>query len=208
MGETNKRLREAREAKFKETGDPRFESASAVAKAFNWLTEEGHVSTYLSHENEKSLSKVPEAKAKIYGPVLGVNPWWILCIPGAARHLDKETPRPTPDGEKIRLRDLEPDQAKTLEAAIGGRRAEVWRVTNGDVMAAAGYQVGDFLVVDLAARPKSQNFVLAEQQGIPIIRQYIGKYLYYLPLTGQPAPLIVDDVRIMLKGVIVSKLSI
>ena len=190
MDETNRRLRQARERAG-------FKSSRSAAIRHHWVP-----STYGSHENGQT--PVPRSAAKEYAKAFNVTVAWLLNLQSSP---NEPPPLPTPDGEKINVDQLEPHRAKVLHAAIAGRQAEVWRVTE-DVLAGAGYQMGDFLIVDLEATPKSRDFVLAEQQGIPIFRLYLRPYLYYLPLAGQPAPTTVDHVQTILKGVIVSKLSI
>jgi hypothetical protein len=112
-----------------------------------------------------------------------------------------------PDGEKVEIDHLEPSQAKVLAAAMAGRKAEVWRLTS-DLLAGLSYQPGDFLIVDLAARPKPRDVVLAESLKVPIFRMYAPPYLFGLPLTGHVAPVVVDNFQTAIKGVVSSKLTI
>ena len=72
MGESNDRLRQAREK-------ARFPSARAAALRFNWKP-----STYASHENGQT--PVPQKAAEIYARAFKVSPGWILTGEGGGKN--------------------------------------------------------------------------------------------------------------------------
>lgn len=146
---------------------------------------------------------MPREAASEYAKAFKVTVSWLLNLPGPGEN----PPALAPDVEKIEVGQLEPQQVKVLSAAMAGLNAEVWRITS-DMMAGANYLPGDFVVVDLGARPRPQNFVLAESAGVPIIRQYVPTNLWSFHLSGSNPPTPVDNVRTIIRGVIVSKLSI
>jgi transcriptional regulator with XRE-family HTH domain len=113
---------------------------------------------------------------------------------------------PGPEGELVDLKKLPPDQAKLLTAMMSGhKKAEVWRLISCDMMSGPGFSPGDYVVVDLAAPPESGKIVLAESHGVPIFRMLFKPHLYALPKGPQPAPLVVDHINVIVKGVVLHR---
>jgi SOS-response transcriptional repressor LexA len=116
---------------------------------------------------------------------------------------------PFNEGEPVDLAALPADLARYLKSVMARRQAEVWRLST-DLIEAAGYLPGDYVVVDLGQIPRPRDVVLAELreshgQVTPIFRAYVPPYLMVLSLPATlETPLIVDDGRVIIKGVIVS----
>jgi transcriptional regulator with XRE-family HTH domain len=139
--------------------------------------------------------------------LLGVATEWLqtgrglAAIPATQTALD-----PMAEGEKIDPRELSPDLARPIMAATTGRSTEVWKLT-ADKMAGAGYRSGDFVLVDLQSAARARDVVLAEVTGTPIFRLFLPPYLYAAPI-GAPEPhLVADQIRIIVRGVVVSRFS-
>jgi len=192
MDETNRRLRQARK-------DAGFDTATEAIEHFEW-----EASAYRSHEGgQTSLRRLPD-RAEIYAKAFNVDTAYLLGhqdVPRLTRPLKPDRP----DGEKINIDELEPHQARALGAVMAGMKAEAWRITS-DMMAGLPYLPGDVVIVDLAARPKPRDVVLAESSKIPIFRVYTPMGLFPLQMSGQNPPIPVDNVQI--KGVVIFKLSI
>jgi transcriptional regulator with XRE-family HTH domain len=110
------------------------------------------------------------------------------------------------EGERIEVAKLPPHQRKAIEGLLPGPKAEVWLLIS-DELAGAGYRPGDYLIVDTAATPKPQNFVLAESFRSPVFRMYFPPYLFSVALTNPWPPIIVDGNKTTVRGVICSRLS-
>jgi hypothetical protein len=115
---------------------------------------------------------------------------------------------PFNEGEPVDLAALPADLARYLKSVMAGRQAEVWRVTT-DLIEAGGYLPSDYVVVDRGQIPRPRDVVLAELREshgkvTPIFRAYLPPYLMVLsPTATLQIPLIVDDGRVVIKGVIV-----
>jgi hypothetical protein len=116
---------------------------------------------------------------------------------------------PFNEGVPVDLAALPADLARYLKSVMARRQAEVWRLST-DLIEAAGYLPGDYVVVDHGQIPRPRDVVLAEireshGQVTPIFRAYVPPYLMVLSLLATlQTPLIVDDGRVIIKGVIVS----
>lgn len=87
-----------------------------------------------------------------------------------------------PDGEKIEIDQLPPDQAKKAHAMLSVYgNAEIWRLNTG-VIAGLGCLPGTLLIVDLGARPRARDIVLAEYNNMPIFRQFAPPLLLGSPV--------------------------
>lgn len=107
-----------------------------------------------------------------------------------------------PDGEKVAIERLDPNQSKMLSATM-----EVWHLTS-DMIAGANYYPGDLVIVDLAAHPRPRDIVLAESGQVPVFRMFIPTNLWAFSLSGQVPPIPVDNRMTTIKGVVVAKLSV
>jgi transcriptional regulator with XRE-family HTH domain len=106
------------------------------------------------------------------------------------------------EGDLVDLKKLEPGDAKLLIAAMTGRKGEVWHLTS-DAMGSM-FHPGDYLIVDVAAKPQIRDVVLAEVNGVPVFRLYVQPYLYALPAAGTqpPRPLLADGRKVVVRGVV------
>jgi len=187
---SNMRLEEARlNAGFKKMAD--------AVRRFDW-----HPQTYASHENGQTR-RIPDQAAMAYGKAYNVNPAWLKNL-SDIRVLPNES-TVAPDGEKINVDELEPHQARALGAVMAGMKAEAWQITS-DMMTGLTFMPGDVVNVDLAARPKPRDVVLAESSRIPIFRQYVPTGLWSFHMSGQNPTIPME--RAQIKGVVVFKLSI
>lgn len=187
---SNMRLEEARlDAGFKKMAD--------AIREFGW-----HPQTYASHENGQT-KRIPDQAAVAYAKAYNVNPAWLKSLSDVK--VLANGPPVVPDGEKINIDELEPHQARALTATMAGIKAEAWRITS-DMMAGLTYLPGDVVIVDLAARPKARDIVLAESSRVPIFRQYVPTGLWSFHMSGQNPAIPMDCAQI--KGVVIFKLSI
>jgi transcriptional regulator with XRE-family HTH domain len=112
------------------------------------------------------------------------------------------------DGELVDLKKIDPEHAKILTAALAGnKKAEVWRLTR-DILAGAGYRPGDYLVVDTVISARANKVVLVEVNRVPLFRVFLPPCLYTAPMGPQPAPLIVDNIRTVVRGAVTSHFSL
>jgi transcriptional regulator with XRE-family HTH domain len=117
-------------------------------------------------------------------------------------------PAPVPsDGVLVDLKKLPAEQAKLLLSAMGGKNCEIWRLTSS-VLAGAGYQDGDYLVVSLDQAARARDTVLVQSSGLSVFRVLFPPYLYAAPIGPQPSPTIVDNLQTVIRGVVVSRLSL
>lgn len=139
--------------------------------------------------------------------VLGVSYDWLATGNGERRQ--KRSGGGMPEGMKIEVNDLGSQLSKPLLAAMEGRRAEVWKLST-DLLTGANYQPGDYLIVDLSQPAKARDFVLAEVNRTPIFRMFLPPYLYSVAAPGlvNPMPLTVDNLSVIVLGVIVSRFSL
>src|SRR5262249_16725370 len=110
------------------------------------------------------------------------------------------------DVEKVETSSLPPDHAKAIGAVTADKRTELWRVTS-DAMIGAGYFPGDLIAVDLDQVPKPQNYVLAENSRVPILRQLLHPYLFSLSISAAAPPILVDGKHTKVRGVVISRFS-
>jgi transcriptional regulator with XRE-family HTH domain len=120
--------------------------------------------------------------------------------------LDPRTKVLVAEGERIDLAKLTPHQRKVVEAALPNPQAEVW-LMKGDELAGAGYRPGDLLIVDVTTRPQPQHFVMAETLKVPIFRMYFPPYLFCVSLTSSSPPIIVDNEKTTIRGIVFTRLS-
>ena len=111
-----------------------------------------------------------------------------------------------PDGELLDLANVPPALAGMFTPIKDRANCEVWRVTS-DVLVASGVFPGDYVVVDLDAKPRARDLVLALVGDIPIFRMWLPPYLYPTPLSSPP-PVLVVGVRTVVRGLIISKHSL
>ena len=112
------------------------------------------------------------------------------------------------DGDLVDLKTLPADRAKMLKAAMDGKKAEIWKLTS-DALAGAGYQPGDFLVVDIGAVASARDIVLATHNKFPLFRLMFPPYLYSVQVGKQaPAPIVVDNMQTIVRGVVTSRLTL
>lgn len=105
-----------------------------------------------------------------------------------------------------------------IEALIGGRNAVVPWVLRSQAVAAAGYVMGDVLIVALTKQPKTGDLVCAQLYGDhgtaeTVFRIYEPPYLIAAPLDPSDArrlrrPLIVDGERVIIMGVVEASLRV
>lgn len=111
------------------------------------------------------------------------------------------------EGELVDVGSANHELSRQIAAAVGDRKAEVWRL-NTDKVQAAGYQPGDYLVVDKGIVPPPRSIVLAEISTVPIFRLYLPPCLFAVGL-GAPEPYLVEDkIRVIIRGTVVSKFSL
>lgn len=112
------------------------------------------------------------------------------------------------EGELVDLKALPADRAKTLRQLMDGKKAEIWRLKS-DALAGAGYQPGDFLVVDIGATASARDIVLATHNKLPLFRLMFPPYLYAVQVGRQaPAPIVVDNMQTIVRGVVTSRLTL
>jgi transcriptional regulator with XRE-family HTH domain len=112
------------------------------------------------------------------------------------------------EGELVDLKALDQNHAKMLKPAMDGKKAEIWRLTS-DVLAGAGYQPGDYLIVDTAATAHPRDIVLATHNKFPVFRLLFTPYLYAVQVGKQaPAPMVVDNMQTVVRGVVTSRLTL
>lgn len=150
--------------------------------------------------SSRNLRKVAEA--------VGVTLEWLGQGKGAALGV-LPNKNPLAEAERVDSQKLPPEQAKILTAAIGGRKAEIWRITS-DVLSGAGYQSGDYLIVDNSTPTKPQSIVLATSNNIPLVRMYLPPWLYALrvPNSPQRPAIVVDNVSTIVKGVVIHRFTL
>jgi transcriptional regulator with XRE-family HTH domain len=111
------------------------------------------------------------------------------------------------EGQLIELGNLKADLSRYLSGKMEGlTKAEIWRL-NSDNMSGAGYQRGDYVVVDLAQEAKKFDVVMAQHDRFHLFRLSSPPYLYCLPIGVSQAPLVIDS-KVIVRGVVVSRLSI
>jgi hypothetical protein len=176
-------------------------SASDAARRHGWLTPQGNASTYISYENGQT--PVPDDVAQECGKAYGVNPAWIKYLSEDKLLLSDRRSRVMPDGERVKLAQLEPEQSRAVAAVMTGMKSEIWRITSEMMV---GFDPpclpGHIVVVDMTARPKPQNMVLAEFARVPIFRMYTRLYLWSFHMTAYNAPIRVDNAKLTIKGVV------
>lgn len=139
--------------------------------------------------------------------ILGVPVEWLQTERGPATISDETTPlEPMAEGEQINISELGADLARPVIAATSGRAAEVWRL-KADKMAGAGYRPGDYLVVDLSISAKPRDVVLADIAGVPVFRMLMPPYLFALPVGAVEPAIVADNIRVIVRGVVVSRFS-
>jgi transcriptional regulator with XRE-family HTH domain len=112
------------------------------------------------------------------------------------------------EGELIDLKALDASHAEMLKAATKGKKAEVWRLTS-DALAGAGYQPGDFLIVDVGATAHARDMVLATFNKLPVFRLLFPPWLYVVQVgKPAPAPIVVDNLQTIVRGVVISRLTL
>jgi hypothetical protein len=121
----------------------------------------------------------------------------------------EEEPSPFGEGEPVDLTALPPDLASYFKSVMANRKAEVWRIAT-NLVEGAGYLPGEYVVVDRGQVPRPRNIVLAQlresrRDVTPVFRAYLPPYLMAVsPRATLRSPLIVDDSRIVITGVIVT----
>lgn len=133
--------------------------------------------------------------------ILGVTLDWLDA--GGKRVLRLIQMAPGPEIELVDWKKLSPEQTKVLTAIAAGRKqtqTQIWVVLQADMMATQ-YHVGQHLLVDTAAKPRTMDFVLVEDHGVPLIRLFSPPYLYAMPNAPQPTPTVVDNKNVIVKGV-------
>lgn len=102
-----------------------------------------------------------------------------------------------------------PDPRQLMRMALDSPATDLWRVSN-DALEMAGYQIGDFLVVDMNARPVAGDVVIAQRyhftegRAETILRIYEPPYL--VAASTRPEyrkPILAEDSAIAIKGVVV-----
>jgi hypothetical protein len=115
------------------------------------------------------------------------------------------------EGRPVLLADLPEDIARYLSSVTAGRQAEIWQLAT-DLVEGAGYLVGDLVVVDRGQTPRAHDVVMAEVGGNhvsakSVFRVYVPPYLLVVsPRAMLQSPLLVDDTRVVIIGVIVGSL--
>jgi transcriptional regulator with XRE-family HTH domain len=112
------------------------------------------------------------------------------------------------EGELIDLKAVDQNHAKMLKMAMDGKKAEIWKLTS-DALAGAGYQPGDYLVVDVGVTAHARDIVLATHNKLPLFRLMFPPYLYAVQVGRQaPAPIVVDNMQTIVRGVVTSRLTL
>jgi transcriptional regulator with XRE-family HTH domain len=156
---------------------------------------------------ETGLTEPKGANIRNLARIYGVSIEWLQTGRGPAQIGPELTQlNPMAEGSRIDLDDIGADLARPIQSAMNGRNAEVWKLS-ADKMAGAGYHSGDYLVVDLQQTAKPRDIVLAEIGGVPVFRTYLPPYLFAYNLTGAEPHLVVDQIRVILRGVVVSRFS-
>jgi transcriptional regulator with XRE-family HTH domain len=139
--------------------------------------------------------------------VVGVTLEWLGQGQGAAAGA-VSTGSIMSEGELVDLKTLDQNHAKMLRMAMDGRKAEIWRLKS-DALAGAGYQPGDYLVVDVGATAHARDIVLATHNKLPLFRLVFPPYLYSVAVGKQsPAPMVVDNLQTVVRGVVISRLTL
>src|SRR5262249_15445063 len=116
------------------------------------------------------------------------------------------------DGEaiQINLTEVDPRLREILRVVTtkGRRNTEIWRLES-EVLGGASYRYGDYLIVDLAKRPKARDMVIIMDAAVSYARMYFPPYGVGVPLPGaQPLdPITVDNVRTVVRGVITRRFA-
>jgi transcriptional regulator with XRE-family HTH domain len=101
---------------------------------------------------------------------------------------------------------LDAGTAKRFAASAAERQEEIWEVLS-DVLLGAGYQIGDYIVIDLQRSPKWKDIVVVAPKGrIASLRLYFPPYGFAIVLGKSPEPITVD--RADIRGVVVGKFSL
>jgi hypothetical protein len=78
-----------------------------------------------------------------------------------------------------------------------------------DALAGAGYQPGDLLIVDVGATAHARDIVLATHNKLPLFRLMFPPWLYCVQVGKQaPAPIVVDNMQTIVRGVVISRLTL
>jgi transcriptional regulator with XRE-family HTH domain len=182
------RIAEAREAKG-------IKRQAELARMLNPPVTRSSVAQWESGNTEPSANNLRQLS-----DILGVSLEWLgLASSAAGRSM-------TPEGELVDLKSLPTASARLLSAAMTNKRSEVW-LLNSDAMGAL-YHPGDYLIVDVGARPQIRDIVLAEVDKIPVFRMYLAPYLFALPAGGQPARPTLIDSRVAIRGVVARALKL
>jgi transcriptional regulator with XRE-family HTH domain len=182
------RIAEAREAKG-------IKRQAELARMLNPPVTRSSVAQWESGYTEPSARNLRQLSE-----ILGVSLEWLgLASSAAGRSV-------TPEGELVDLKSLPTASARLLSAAMTNKRSEVW-LLNSDAMGAL-YHPGDYLIVDVGARPQIRDIVLAEVDKIPVFRMYLAPYLFALPAGGQPARPTLIDSRVAIRGVVARALKL
>jgi transcriptional regulator with XRE-family HTH domain len=183
------RIAEAREAKG-------IRRQAQLARMLNPPVTRSSVAQWESGYTEPSARNLRQLSE-----ILGVSLEWLgLASSAAGRSV-------TPEGELVDLKSLPTASARLLSAAMTSKKSEVW-LLNSDAMGAL-YHPGDYLIVEVGARPQIRDIVLAEVDKIPVFRMYLAPYLFSLPAGGQPAKsILIDSNRVILRGVVTRALKL
>jgi transcriptional regulator with XRE-family HTH domain len=183
------RIAEAREAKG-------IKRQAELARMLNPPVTRSSVAQWESGNTEPSANNLRQLS-----DILGVSLEWLgLASSAAGRSM-------TPEGELVDLKSLPTASARLLSAAMTSKKSEVW-LLNSDAMGAL-YHPGDYLIVEVGARPQIRDIVLAEVDKIPVFRMYLAPYLFSLPAGGQPAKsILIDSNRVILRGVVTRALKL
>lgn len=156
---------------------------------------------------EKGIAEPSSNNLRRLADLLSVS--WVWLAEGTGEMAPQQRhPDIMPDGVKIEVDKIGLELSRPVLAAMTGKKAEIWRVET-DVMQAAGYQPGDYVVVDLDAHARARSVVLAYNNQVPLFRLYLPPYLFTAKL-GQnpPQPLTVDNVATIVRGVVISRHSL
>lgn len=139
--------------------------------------------------------------------ILGVTLEWLGQGRGTAASPQAGVAPLSSDGVLVDLKKIPAEQAKLLLSAMGGKNCEIWRLTSS-MLAGAGYQQGDYLVISLDQAARARDTVLVQSGPLSVFRVLFPPYLYAAPIGPQPSPTIVDNVQTVIRGVVVSRLSL
>jgi len=148
-------------------------------------------------QGESGKNRPKFVRLREIASALGVTPSYLMDGLGAS------------SSEEVCAAEIEAlDQGAVKRFAAGAveRQEEIWEVRS-DVLLGAGYQIGDYILLDLQRAPKWKDIVVIAPKGRPAsLRLYFPPYGFAVVLGKSTAPITIDKADI--RGVVVGKFSV